>query len=87
MCDNGQFQSDFPTCVNKNDVICDDCCDWSFRDIDNASVTCSDSDQPNLKGSVCTVECEEGFVLEGENKGRCTNNGWNKEAPTCVEGK
>merc|ERR1712113_35826 len=85
VCNNGDFQGEFPTCIHKNDVICDECCDWSFRDIDNAIVTCEGADAENKKGSACTVECEEGFELEGNNRGKCTRDGWNKEAPTCVE--
>ena len=88
ICDNGEFLQKFPTCVNKDDFICDDCCDWSYRDIKNATVTCSDL---NNEQSVCNVKCEDGFFLEGDDNGTCTTNrgstGWNKKAPTCVEGK
>ena len=84
MCNDGDFQSEFPTCVNRDDFICDDCCDWSYRNIKNATVICSDL---NNDQSVCSVKCKDGFVLEGSDKGTCTVNGWNKKAPTCVDGK
>ena len=88
ICDNGEFLQKFPTCVNKDDFICDDCCDWSYRDIKNATVTCSDL---NNEQSVCNVKCKDGFILEGDDNGTCTTSrgstGWNKKAPTCVEGK
>lgn len=83
-CVNGSFNGQIPKCIDPADVICNDCCDWSFRDVENASVTCTDD---NKKKSECSVVCDEGFELDGGAQAKCTKGGWNKAAPTCVQGE
>merc|ERR1711935_1064388 len=80
--DNGSFVDQIPACIDPADIVCDDCCDWSFRDVDNALVTCTND---NKKKSECSVVCDDGFELDGDDQAKCTKGGWNKAVPTCVE--
>ncbi|KAE8294240.1 P-selectin CD62 antigen-like family member P Granule membrane protein 140 [Larimichthys crocea] len=50
----------------------------------NASIQCQDPIGVYSYGSICTVQCEEGFDLIGTNRTKCSSHGnWTHALPVC----
>ncbi|XP_070817197.1 P-selectin isoform X3 [Chaetodon trifascialis] len=73
---SGQWSKPTPTCTV---VQCD-----SLLAPPNASMQCQDPLGVYSYGSMCTVQCEEGFDLIGTNMTKCSSRGsWSHALPVC----
>ncbi|XP_076009734.1 P-selectin [Genypterus blacodes] len=73
---SGQWSKASPTCAA---VQCD-----GLKPPSNATMQCYDPAERYSYGSICTVQCEEGFDLIGTKRIKCSSEGnWSDELPVC----
>lgn len=79
------------TCTDGNlerpYCMCNKCCPKEYKYIDGLSLTCTNNPL-NMKKSKCAMTCEEGTILQGDEKLKCvegvTGWDWDGKWPTCM---